>query len=220
LLSFILVPLTINYIKSDSYGVWITISSLVGWVAMFDIGIANGLKNKLSESLADKNYEKSRMFISTTYVIIGFIAFTLICIYLILYQFVSWQSVFNSKFIPENKLRNMVTIVTILFLLKFVSDIINVVSAAFQMVSVSSILLFFSNLGITLSVWILSKTTRADLILLAFSLSFIPFFISLIASFYLFNNYFKKVKPSFKYININESKSIVSLGSKFLFYKL
>ena len=49
LLSFLLVPLTINYIKPDAYGVWLTLSSLVGWVAMFDIGIGNGLKNKLSD---------------------------------------------------------------------------------------------------------------------------------------------------------------------------
>ena len=130
LLSFILVPLTINYIEPDIYGVWITLSSLVGWIAMFDIGIANGLKNKLSESLADKNYLKSQMYVSSTYVIIGLIGLCIICIYLMLCQFVNWQSVLNFTDIPENKLRNVVTIVAILFVFKFVSDIINVVSSA------------------------------------------------------------------------------------------
>lgn len=219
-LTFILVPLTLDYIKPDGYGIWITLSSIVGWVAMFDIGIANGLKNKLSECLAVQNYEKARMFVSTTYVLIGMIAFSLICVYFIFYQFVSWQNVFNSRFIPEYKLRNVVSIVAVLFLLKFVTDIINVVSAAFQMVSVSSILLFISNLGITLSVWILSKTTRADMILLAFTLSFIPFFVSVIASVYLFKYYFKAVKPSFKYLNFKESKSIVRLGSQFFILQI
>ena len=80
LLSFILVPLTINYIKPDAYGVWLTITSLVGWIAMFDIGIANGLRNRLSESLAANDYEKSRTYVSTTYVITGLIAFLLILI--------------------------------------------------------------------------------------------------------------------------------------------
>ena len=81
LLSFILVPLTINYINADAYGVWITLTSIVGWVAMFDIGIANGLKNKLSESLAEQDYEKGRMYVSTTYIIIGLIALSLVFIY-------------------------------------------------------------------------------------------------------------------------------------------
>jgi O-antigen/teichoic acid export membrane protein len=210
----------ISYIKADAYGVWLTLTSLVGWVAMFDIGIANGLKNKLSETLAAKNYEKGKMYVSTTYIIIGLIALALIFAYLCFYQFVNWQEVFNSSFIEEDKLRNVVTIVSVLFLLKFVSDIINVVSAAFQMVSVSSILKFLSNLGVTLSIWILSKTTSADMIFLAFCLSFIPLLISLFASIFLFNRSFKIVKPSFHYVNFRESKSIVSLGSQFFILQI
>lgn len=220
LLSFILVPLTMNYIKPDAYGVWLTLTSLVGWVAMFDIGIANGLRNRLSESLAAQNYEKARTYVSTSYVIIGLIAFSLAIVYFLFYRVVNWQAVFNSKFIPESELQDVVSIVSVLFLLKFISDIINVISAAFQMVSVSSVLLFISNLGITLSVWILSKTTKADMVLLALSLSLIPFLISTIASFYFFKNNFKSVKPSFKYVDFKESKSIISLGSQFFILQI
>jgi O-antigen/teichoic acid export membrane protein len=215
LLSFILIPLTIKYIKPDIYGVWLTLTSLIGWIAMFDIGIANGLKNKLSESLAAKKYNNAKTLVSTSYIIITLIALFLILVHIIFNQFISWQHVFNSPFIPENELRNVVNIVAIFFLLKFVADIINVVSAAFQMVAVSSFLLFLSNLGLTISVWILSKTSETDMILLAFLLSFIPFLVSLIASFYLYNTYFKIVKPSLEYINFNESKGLFSLGWQF-----
>ena len=103
----------------------------------------------------------------------------------------------------------------IFFLLKFVADIINVVSAAFQMVAVSSFLLFLSNLGLTISVWILSKTSESDMILFAFLLSSIPFLISLIASIILYSTNFKIVKPSLKYINLKESKGVFSLGWQF-----
>ena len=215
LLSFTLVPLTIDYIKPDIYGVWLTLSSLVGWIAMLDIGISNGLKNKLSESLAAKNYAQGKMYVSTTYLIIGFIAIGLVCIYLIFHQLVNWQSVFNSPFISENKLRKVVSIVAILFLLKFVADIINVVAAAFQMVAVSSFLLFLSNLGLTLSVWILSKTTEPNLVFLAVCLSLIPLLITVISSLFLFNTSFKNVKPSLKKINFKQSRGILSLGWQF-----
>lgn len=220
LLSFILVPLTINYIKPDAYGVWLTLTSLVGWIAMFDIGIANGLRNRLSESLAAENYEKSRTYVSTTYVIIGLIAFSLMLAYFLFYKLVNWQAVFNSNFIPESELQDVVTIVSVLFLLKFISDIINVISASFHMVSVSSILLFLSNLGVTLSIWILSKTTKADMVLLALSLSLIPFLISIVASLYFFRNNFKSVRPSFRYVDFKESRSILSLGSQFFILQI
>lgn len=220
LLSFILIPLTINYIKADAYGVWLTITSLIGWIAMFDIGIANGLRNRLSESLAAEDYEKSRIYISTTYVIISIIAFALMLLYFIFYKLVNWQTVFNSTFISEKELQHVVTIVAVLFLLKFISDIINVISASFQMVSVSSILLFISNLGTTLAVWILSKTTSADMVFLALSLSLIPFLISVFGSIYLFRNNFRAVKPSLQYVDFQQSKSIVGLGSQFFILQI
>jgi O-antigen/teichoic acid export membrane protein len=220
LLSFILIPLTIKYINPDVYGVWLTLSSLVGWIAIFDIGIANGLKNKLSESLAAEKYFNARILVSTSYLIITLISLFLIFVYLIVNHFVNWQYVFNSPFIPENKLQNVVGIVSIFFLLKFVADIINVVSAAFQMVALSSFLLFLSNLGLTISVWILSKTTESDMLLLAILLSSIPFFISSIASVFLYNTNFKIVKPSLRYINLKESKGIFSLGWQFFILQI
>lgn len=219
-LSFLLVPLTINYIKPDAYGVWLTLSSLVGWFAMFDIGIGNGLKNRLSESLAVQDFERAKVYVSTTYMIISIIAIVLIAIYLVCFQWVNWQMIFNSKFIPDTELQKVVTIVSLFFLLKFITDIINVVASSFQMVSISSILLFLSNLGLVISVWILSKSTKADLVWLAFCLSFIPFLITLFANFYLFHKQFKIVKPSFKYVNFKESKGIMSLGSKFFILQI
>ena len=220
LLQFALIPLTIDYIKPDAYGVWLTLSSLVGWVAMFDIGIGNGLKNKLSESLAVQDFEKARVYVSTTYMIIGLIASVLIALYLLFYKSVNWQVVFNSNFIPEAELQKVVTIVSLFFLLKFITDIINVVASSFQMVSISSILLFISNLGLTISVWILTKSTKADLVLLAFCLSVVPFLISLFANFYLFKKHFKIAKPSLKYVDFKKSKGIMSLGSQFFILQI
>jgi O-antigen/teichoic acid export membrane protein len=219
-LQFALIPLTINYISSDTYGVWLTISSLVGWVAMFDVGIANGLKNKLSESLAQQNFEKARIYVSTTYVIITLIAVVLMCGYFAAASFVNWQSVFNSKFIPEKNLYNVVSIVSVFFLLKFITDIINTVSASFQMISVSSILVFLSNLCLTLSVWLLTITTKSNLLLLAFFLSAIPFIVSLCANLYLFYKHFKIVRPSIKYLDFKQSSSIISLGSQFFILQI
>lgn len=220
LLQFALVPLTINYVKPDAYGVWITLSSLVGWVSMFDIGIGNGLKNKLSQSLAVQDLEKAQMYVSTTYTIITIIAGFLITLYLLFYKWINWQVVFNSNFIPETELQEVVTIVSLFFLLKFITDIINVVASSFQMVSISSILVFISNLGLTISVWILTKTTKADLFLLAFCLSVIPFSISLFANIYLFSRHFKIAKPSIKYVDFKKSKGIMSLGSQFFILQI
>lgn len=219
-LQFVLVSLTISYIKPDSYGVWLTLSSLVGWIAIFDIGIGNGLRNKLSESLAQNDLRTSKIYVSTTYAIISTIAIALIALYFIGSSFINWQNVFNSYFIPEAELYKVISIVSLCFLFKFVADIINIVAACFQMVSISSILLFISNVCLTGAVWILTKYTSANLILLALCLSLIPVLVSILATFYLFSNQFKAVTPSFKSIDFRESKSIMALGSQFFILQI
>lgn len=49
------VPLLINSLNQDRYGIWLTITTIVSWIAFFDIGLGNGLRNKLAESIACKD---------------------------------------------------------------------------------------------------------------------------------------------------------------------
>jgi hypothetical protein len=50
-ISFLSVPLTIHYLGSERYGVWLTISSLLTWMALTDFGLSgNALVNVLAES--------------------------------------------------------------------------------------------------------------------------------------------------------------------------
>ncbi len=50
-ISLLSVPLTVHYLGPERYGVWLTISSLIIWMALTDFGLAgNALVNVLSES--------------------------------------------------------------------------------------------------------------------------------------------------------------------------
>lgn len=69
-ISLVLVPLTIHYVNPTQYGVWLTLSSIVGWFGFFDIGFGHGLRNKLTESISKGQYKLSRIYISTTYAIL------------------------------------------------------------------------------------------------------------------------------------------------------
>src|SRR6266699_741403 len=44
------VPLTVRYLGTERYAVWMTISSLVAMLTFADLGIGNGLLNAVSES--------------------------------------------------------------------------------------------------------------------------------------------------------------------------
>src|ERR1035437_1168138 len=65
IVSFIYVPLLLNFLNSDRYGMWITITSVLAWFSLFDIGIGNSLKNKLAEAIASKNKKNFVEYLST-----------------------------------------------------------------------------------------------------------------------------------------------------------
>ena len=51
-LSLVYAPIVLGYLGTGLYGIWATVLNVVSWVNYFDIGISNGLRNKLSASLA------------------------------------------------------------------------------------------------------------------------------------------------------------------------
>ena len=52
-LSFVVMPISINILDVEKYGIWSTILSFVSWFTFFDFGLANGLRNRLTGSLSE-----------------------------------------------------------------------------------------------------------------------------------------------------------------------
>src|SRR5258708_2195300 len=50
IVSFISVPLAVGYLGRDRYGVWVTISSLLAFLAFTDLGLGSSLLNRLSDA--------------------------------------------------------------------------------------------------------------------------------------------------------------------------
>ena len=73
LIGLMLVPMTIHYVSKTQYGIWITLSSIVGWIGFFDIGLGNGLRNKFAEAVAKKKYKLAKIYVSTTYAVVSII---------------------------------------------------------------------------------------------------------------------------------------------------
>lgn len=64
---FALVPLTLRCLGVYENGVWLTISSMLVWIDNLDVGLGNGLRNKLAESLAYNDRQKARRAVSSTF---------------------------------------------------------------------------------------------------------------------------------------------------------
>lgn len=63
----LIVPLTLACLTPYEYGIWMTLSSILLWIDSFDIGLGNGLRNKLAEYAALKDWTRARQAVSTTF---------------------------------------------------------------------------------------------------------------------------------------------------------
>ena len=125
-----MVPLTVSYVNKEQYGIWLTISSIVAWFNFFDAGLGNGLRNRLAESMAKDDLENARIYVSTTYFILGAIFLSIIGVFLIINPFLNWAAILNVDSLTRSYLGQVVLITFCFFSLNLILKLIHTIFLA------------------------------------------------------------------------------------------
>ena len=215
LISFVMVPLTLDYVSTSSYGIWLTLSSIVGWFSFFDIGLTQGLRNKFAEAKARGDDESAQVYVSTTYAILGIIFAAVWALYLIFSQFLDWSSILK----VSDEMRSEVTILALIvftyFCLHFVLKIITTIVVADQQPAKSSLIDLLGQIVSLIFIGILVLTTEGSLINLGVALCLSPLLVLGGANLFLFNGVYKKFKPTLAKVDFSHSKGLFNLGMTF-----
>jgi Na+-driven multidrug efflux pump len=220
--TFFLVPLTIDYINSELYGVWLTLSSIVAWISFFDVGFGNGLKNKLATSIALDDYEKGRSYVSTAYFCLFLIFISVGAILFIFVPWVNWSSLLNVSPELNAQLITVARIILVFFVLQMVLKVITTVIIANQQIAKASFIDAIGQLLVLSLIFILTKTTFPSLSYLALALSGAPVLVLFAASLILYNfsQDYKKLSPSLGCIKMKHAKDIMGLGVNFFIIQI
>ena len=214
-ISFVLVPLTINYINTSNYGIWLVLSSIVGWFSFFDIGLTQGLRNKFAEAKAQGDDDSAQVYVSTTYAILGIIFTAVWLIYLLVSQYLDWSAILNVD--PE--MRPEVTILALIvftyFCLQFVLRIITTIITADQQPAKSSLIDLLGQVATLIFIGILVLTTEGSLVYLGLALCLSPIIVLLAANIFLFRGIYKRYRPSWHKVDLSKYKGLFNLGLTF-----
>jgi len=214
-ISFLIVPLTLNYVGKVEYGIWMAISAIINWFAFFDIGLGNGLRNKLSEALALNDDHLAKIYISSVFAIIGAIAIIMFLIFFIAANFISWNAALHTDIVTNDDLFKIVTMVFFFFCVGFVFKLISSVLAALQRYAINDILGLTAQIFGLVAIYILVKNTNGSLFYLCLVYGSKSAIVMMIASLVLFSGSLKKYRPSLKYIQLKEATPLINLGFKF-----
>lgn len=215
LTSFLLVPLTIGYVSAELYGVWLTLSSILTWLCFMDIGFSQGLKNKLTEAIANEDWNKGKALVSTTYGMM-IIIMVPVCILLELaIPFVNWTSLLNVNPIYSDEIVNAMYVCIAFGCLQMIVNVIVSVVAAFQKVALSNSFMVIGNVISLFLIFVLRSIVPPSLVVLACTLAAMPILVTIIASIILFSGNFRKVAPNISCFNKAYIKELFGLGYKF-----
>ena len=194
--SLALVPLTINFVSSEQYGIWLTVSSIVGWMSYFDIGFANGFRNKYAEAKANGDMLLARKYVSTTYVLLGIIFSVVAILALVINQFLDWGKILNLS--EDYNLTLVFDVLIVFFCFQMVLHVFNTLLNADQKPALSAFIVTIGQILVLAFIVILTHTVKdGNLLLLSWILLGIPCITTLIISIIAFNTKYKSVAPAF-----------------------
>ena len=220
LVGLLIVPLTLNYLEPNKYGIWLTISSIIAWVGYFDLGLSNGLRNKLGEAFAVNDLITARILVSTTFASLLIIVLLINTIFWILNPFLNWTTILNVKNSMSNEIHILVIFVFTLFSLQFLTGVVTAVISTDQRPALANSFSVFSSLLSLGAIYLLTLTTKNSLLYLGLTLSTISFLVPLLASFFFFKFKYKHISPKFESIDFSKIKGIAIQGVQFFFLQI
>lgn len=210
LLSMIYVPVALNYLGNERYGVWTTILSFVSWFSLCDLGISNGFKNELSVSIAKNDEKRSKELVSTTYVVISIIVAICIIIYTIIAIKINVAGLLNISVNGDNV--NLALWICVAFVcINFALGIVNTVLYSLQKAAYTSICgVIIQGLNI-IFVLFAGEMLDKSLVIAAVMLNVSTTIVLLITSIIIYR---KKIylRPEVNYFRKKEVKQIVGVG--------
>lgn len=219
ILSYLYVPVVLNYLGDEKYGVWATVLSVLSWITIFDIGIGNGLRNKLAENFNNYDRHLVRGYVSSAYIMLSGIVGVLLIASVTTANFVNWNSFFRVSNSDSDNLKLVMIISIFSMCVSFVMSICKSIYLALQKNHVVNLMGVVQQILMLGSVWVLSKCTLSNLVYVALAYGISNLVSETIFTIRLFQIN-QDFVPRLKYFNYTEAKTTTSLGIQFFIVQI
>lgn len=211
----LLVPLTLACLGVYENGVWLTVSSVLLWIDNLDIGLGNGLRNKLAVYVAENNIEKAQEMVSSTIAMLSMIILPVAVVLVVLEVYGDVYGLFNVSSATVSNLDVILIVSTLLVCSTFILKFIGNFYMGLQLPAVNNAIVTGGNTIALLATWLVYLSGKHSLLLIAVANTAGPLFAYLISYPITFYGRYKKLRPTFKSVRIAAAKELFLIGSKF-----
>lgn len=224
IIGIFIVPAYMNYFDNEIVlGLWYTLLSVFQCVISFDLGIGNGLRNRLTESVSVGDMDKGKKYISSAYLSLGIFSMGIALICHIIFPYINWNMIFNvnPNLISNDVLILCMRIVSWGLMIQFILKNITSVLYALQKSALTNFLVLLSNTVILLYVLLIpSGVSEKNLTLLTIVNTIAINLPLLIANIIIFMTSLKKCRPSISSFSGKYAYDIFKVGMCFFWLQL
>ena len=215
-LNFFTTAYLINTLGNESYGIYITLFSVLTWVFILDLGVGKGMRNKLTDFLVEKDKSSAKKIVSTAFGLSITFSLMFFVAYLITVANIDVVSFLNIETDNVNSINNAILVFVLVICFKLIFGNLNQILYCFHLSHINVLI----TLLISLLFIVLLKLHSAFEIQLSFVTIAVSYFIAVITSFFgVFIWFFTKHKyltPSVKSFSKEFVKLILGSGLKIL----
>ena len=216
LIVLLLVPATLNCLGEYKNGIWLTISSLLLWIDNMDIGLGNGLRNKIAEYMAHGEHERTRSLISSTFAMLTCIIIPVLLILLLLIAISDPYMVFNADPSKVDLLDQVLMVTVTLVCTSFIFKLIGNFYMGMQLPAVSNLLIALGQTFALIGTYLVLYSESHSMMLIALVNTAAPLLVYMLAYPYTFFYKYPHLRPSFKLINFKEARAVINMGVMYL----
>ena len=220
LIVLLLVPATLHCLGEYKNGIWLTISSLLLWIDNMDIGLGNGLRNKIAEYMAHDEFERTRSLISSTFAMLTCIIIPVLLILLLLIALTDPYWIFNASPSKVDHLDQVLMATVTLVCTSFIFKLIGNFYMGMQLPAVSNLLIALGQTLALIGTYIVLWSGSNSLMLIALVNTVSPLIIYLLAFPYTFLYKYPHLCPSLKLIKLKEAKAVIHMGVQFFIMQI
>ena len=215
-----IVPVTLHTLGEYKNGLWLTISSILAWIDYMDVGLGNGLRNRLAEALAHHDYTRAKSIVSSTFLMLTVVIIPACCVIISLIYCSDTYSILNVSKSLVKDLPQVLILTVILVCSTFIFKIIGNVYMGLQLPAISNLLV---TLGHTLSLvgsYIVYYSGSHSLMHIAIVNTLSPLIVYLVAYPITFQLKYKYLKPDFRLSSLSEAKNLFDVGLQFFILQI
>lgn len=215
--SLLIVRFSIEYIGSESYGVWLTMFSFFTWFSAVEAGVSRSLRKKLTIYFSEKKTSSVALLIGKGYKNLAILFLIIISILVLISFFTPFAELFTGSLkMGFSNFKFLFVICTVLYISHFIFFFLNTILLSFHRPEDTYRLTAFQNAIIIAGILFLKYASfESNFFYFCVWLSLAPLLTWVLAGAYYFNGPLNTFKPKKKVLFPTQFKPLKKINTSF-----